>query len=231
MAYEVNEIAGGVYAILIWDPSWSSFNNCYVINREDGVLMIDSCKAEQSDELLAALSQVGVNPKSVKAFLATHGHQDHIGGSDLFDKAEKWIHVREAGRLSETQRAKFKLIDCDEGELWGLSFTLLGHHTAGSIALFDPVSHCLFCGDHICFFGDKLPPEGILTFGHELRVKTAQFIEQWSKSPEDRSKYRFDQFVNGLEKLAHYDARLLGTGHGPVLHEQITDFLRSLITA
>jgi hypothetical protein len=46
--------------------------------------------------------------------------------------------------------AKFNLMDSDEGELWGLYFTLLGHHTAGSIALFDPVSDCFFLwGPHL----------------------------------------------------------------------------------
>lgn len=48
MGHEVHEIADGVYAIAIWDPSWNSFNNCYVIKRADHVLMIDGCKADKA---------------------------------------------------------------------------------------------------------------------------------------------------------------------------------------
>lgn len=227
----VKEIADGVFAIAIWDSSWNSYNNCYLINRVDDVLMIDCCKAEQSDALVAALSQIGVDPNNVKSFIATHGHPDHVGGSGLFVQAEKWIHIHDAGRLSAEQSKEFKEIDCDAGEISGLSFTLLGHHTEGSIALFDPITHCLFCGDHICFFGDKLPSEGLVTFGDDLRAKTETFVAGWSQRPEDRSKYRFDRFIQGLQLLLSYtESRYLATGHGPILRDQIPDFLRSLIS-
>nr|WP_040289214.1 MBL fold metallo-hydrolase [Alicyclobacillus hesperidum] len=230
MGYEVMEIAHGVFGIALWDPSWNSYNNCYLIKRADQFILIDCGKEEQGNELLAALSQIGVDPESIHVLIATHGHKDHIGASHLFTLSEKWIHIQDAARLSAKQYEEFQKIDSDTGELRGLPFTLLGHHTNGSIALYDPTTHCLFCGDHICFFGDKLPQEGLLTSGEDLRVKTRDFVTAWSQSPEDRYRYRFDVFVQGLHLLSSYkEVEFLATGHGPVLRNQIHDFLNSLV--
>jgi glyoxylase-like metal-dependent hydrolase (beta-lactamase superfamily II) len=232
MAYQVMKITGDVFGIALWDSSWNSYNNCYLIKRSGAFILIDCGKEEQSHELMAALSQIGVDREHIHVLIATHGHKDHTGASHLFTLAEKWIHVHDAVRLSPKQQEEFQKMDSCTGEIRGLSFTLLGHHTEGSIALYDPATHCLFCGDHICFFGEKLPQEGLLTFGAHLRVKTREFVTAWSQNQEDRHKYRFDVFVQGLQLLSSYkEIEFLATGHGPVLRTQIHDFLNSLVSA
>jgi flavorubredoxin len=65
-----------------------------------------------------------------------------------------------------------------------------------------------------------------VTYGGELRRKVKNFVNDWAKNAEDRTKYRFDLFIDGVDKLSAFDARFLATGHGPVLNGQIQEFLR-----
>lgn len=230
MQHVIKEIADNLLAIALWDSSWNSYNNCYLIVRGNGFTLIDCCKSAQEDALLSALSEIDVDPSDVQKLVATHGHQDHVGTSDLFTHAEKWIHIGDKDLLSEEQCREFRFLDQAYGTVCGLAFASLGHHTSGSIALYDSATQCLFCGDHIGFFGDELPAEGVLTFGKDLRAKTIDFVTNWAASPEDRSKYRFDAFVDGLRVLRSFSGpNLLATGHGPVLRDQIPEFLDSVL--
>src|SRR5260370_14445133 len=42
-----------------------------------------------------AVAQVGVKPEDVTDIIITHGHWDHMGGSDLFPRANIWLQRRE----------------------------------------------------------------------------------------------------------------------------------------
>ncbi|OLZ08748.1 MBL fold metallo-hydrolase [Sulfobacillus thermosulfidooxidans] len=228
---EVTQITDSVFGIALWDPSWHSYNNCYLINRDGKLLLLDCGKEDQGNLLIKALTQLHVESDSIDVFIATHGHSDHIGASHLFQKAEKWIHRDDCDRLSHEQIEVFNTFNSNIGELYGLSYLLLGYHTQGSIALYDTTTHCLFCGDYICFFGDKLPHNGLLTFGQDLRDKTRAFMVSWSQNSTDRHKYQFETFVQGIKLLSSYkDAMFLATGHGPILHKQIADFLDELVS-
>ncbi|PSR29432.1 MAG: hypothetical protein C7B47_01575 [Sulfobacillus thermosulfidooxidans] len=154
---------------------------------------------------------------------------DHIGASRLFRTAEKWIHNYDSDRLSDEQATEFNKLGSDVGGLYGLSYLLLGHHTKGSVVLYDVTTHCLFCGDYICFFGNKVAHNNFLTFGEDLRDKTRAFVTAWSQSPENRHKYQFEMFVHELKLLSSYkEAMYLATGHGSILHHHIVDFINEL---
>lgn len=105
----------------------------------------------------------------------------------------------------------------------------LGHHTPGSVALYDPTARVL-AGDYLCFFREELPPDGLVTEGNGLREKTRTFIAGWSKSPADRQQYHFDQFMRGLQTLGSWDrVDFLATGHGLVLKGGIPQFFAELL--
>jgi hypothetical protein len=42
MRVVIEPITSSVHALTIWDESWSSYNNAYVIRRDDDVHWIDS---------------------------------------------------------------------------------------------------------------------------------------------------------------------------------------------
>jgi len=59
----------------------------YVINTSDGLLMIDSLSADQTDtQLLPGLQKLGLNPAKVKIIVVGHGHADHFGGTAYFQE-------------------------------------------------------------------------------------------------------------------------------------------------
>ncbi|MGE7610250.1 hypothetical protein ACQKML_27260 [Peribacillus frigoritolerans] len=41
-------ITKDVYAFLVWDESWNSYNNCYLLLEDNDILLIDSGKVEHS---------------------------------------------------------------------------------------------------------------------------------------------------------------------------------------
>jgi len=113
----------------------------------------------------------------------------------------------------------------------GLECTLLGHHTPGSVALFHQESGVLFCGDHLCFFGEPLPDEKMASNGKEMQEKHVKFISEWANNEEMRVKHNFDLFMNGLQILRKFDAKYLCTGHGAVVKDDVDSFLSDLIQA
>ncbi|WP_053958894.1 MBL fold metallo-hydrolase [Sulfobacillus thermosulfidooxidans] len=231
MPFVISKVADSVFGIALWDSSWNSYNNCYVINREGKTLLLDCGKREQSNQLVEALREINVHPDDVDVFIATHGHIDHIGATATFRRAAKWIHADDWDRLSEEQTSEFNKLDSDIGVMYGLSFLRVGHHTNGSIAIYDVNTRCLFCGDYICFFGAKLVDNSLVTFGNDLRKKYHAFVMAWSQSPENRNKYHYESFACGLKVISSFkEAIFLATGHGPILHNNIIDFINELIS-
>ena len=226
--YTAVPFAHSSYAFLLWDASIRSYINCYLLLRPPHTILIDTGKAEHLASLIATLSSLGVAPEDVTHIIATHGHQDHVGGAAGFPFADRHIHVRDIPLLSETTHAEFSPDLPDNGVVLGLRCRLLGQHTPGSIALFDPQSGAVFCGDHICFFGDALPEDGPVSFGGRLREITYRYIRKWMRGPERLDDDSLALFLEGLATLAAFEAEVLCTGHGAILTEAISPFLARL---
>ena len=59
----------------------------YVISTPDGLLMIDSLSADQTEtQLLPGLQKLGLDPSKVKTIVVGHGHADHFGGTPYFQE-------------------------------------------------------------------------------------------------------------------------------------------------
>ena len=53
--------------------------NIYLIETDNGHILVDAGMPGQGKKLDKALAEMGVDPKSVQLIVATHGHLDHIG--------------------------------------------------------------------------------------------------------------------------------------------------------
>ncbi|KKM12050.1 hypothetical protein SY88_05550 [Clostridiales bacterium PH28_bin88] len=222
--YRLDRVVDNVFALAVWDGEWQSFNNCYILLRRDGVQLIDSGKAEHITCLVQALAFLGKSPKDVTDIVVTHGHKDHFGGSFIFPNASKLIHTNDLDMLPSN--SGFIPILKNEGLIRGLAFVLVKHHTKGSIALYEHERKVLFCGDFLGFFGQTLPPEGLVSQGTELRK---WFVDLVSKlRHEERLQLQFDQFILGIDYLKNFNAHFLCSGHGAVLHNNIESFFSDI---
>lgn len=249
-SFEVQEVTSGVYALAVWDSSWNSYNNCYALVDDADVTLVDSWKMDHSDLLVAALAQLNRIPDNVTELLATHGHRDHIGGSLILERTRKSIHPYDLPLLPAEFRSGFSASLPSAGPVGPFDCVLLGQHTTGSVALFHRPTKLLFCGDHICFFGRPFSDEGFVSRAADVRDRFTRSIADWARNwppadedrkrmekdlegrpPQDRERYNFDLFLKGIRILQQFDATALCTGHGTVLHGDISTFLRELIGA
>lgn len=233
MAYQFSKVTNGVYALAVWDETWNSYNNCYLVLRRDGAIMIDAGTPEHIGMLTKALATLGLSLDDVAVLIATHGHRDHVGGSLAFETATKLIHSADWELLPAELQAIFSATLPEAATHYDLDCVWLGHHTEGSVALFDRSSGVLFIGDHLAFFGDPLPKDGLVSEAPELRELAYRFVAQLAQDPTERERYRFepfDRFVEGLVSLSRYSgASTWCTGHGAIVQGDITGFIDKLL--
>lgn len=64
----------------IWQLKMS-FVNSYLLDTDDGLVLIDTGFPGSADKLFAAVREAGHNPARIRHLLHTHGHIDHAGSS------------------------------------------------------------------------------------------------------------------------------------------------------
>lgn len=247
--WKLEQVTNGVHALAVWDESWKSYNDCYVVIQENRTLLVDTGKAEHASILAEAVHRLGKRTDDVTGVLATHGHHDHVGGSKILTSAAKSVHEADWGLLDDTLRSQFHPDLPQYASTLGVECMLLGQHTKGSVALYDPHSRVLFCGDHVCFFGRPLQGGRLVSEGQELRKAFRDFVRWWGtegssaeqqtqlqadlarRAPEDQERYNLDLFLDGVRTLRRFDAIALCTGHGGVLQGDIRGFLSELLAA
>ena len=222
-------IVDNLFTFTYYDSSWESYNNSYFYIENNKIGFIDSGKKEHKNILKRNLEKkMKVNPSKVSWFVATHGHKDHVGGSLIFNNADKFIQKNDFYMLPINLQSSFSDIDSFNKKS-SLKFIYLGHHTNGSVAIYDKELKVLFIGDHICFFGMPLSEERLITKGTKLRkkfIKEVKNIAQNKKTYEDNN---LSKFFTGIKKLLNYDIRYLCSGHGIILKEDINKFLNQLL--
>jgi len=226
------EVAKDVYVIALWDASCNSYINCYLIRSGKEIFLIDSGKMEQSNDLLKTLSDISISPHDVTNIFYTHGHHDHVGGNSFFPGAKKYIHASDLALIPVESRSDFSIDIVDEAEKKGIECIQIGHHSEGSALLYHRESKVMFCGDFVCFFGDPIPSDGLVSTSQEPREIAYQFYASMAMDPKMRQDSNFepyDLFIHGLEMMRKFDSSVLCTGHGTVLSGDIPHFLDRLL--
>jgi glyoxylase-like metal-dependent hydrolase (beta-lactamase superfamily II) len=220
MDFQVEKVKDSIYAIAFWDAEGESYNNCYMVLKEDGVIMIDSCKAGHTKYLLQALNQLGKTADDVRLVLATHGHEDHVEGAEMFTKAKKVIHPKEGGEGIPG----FDRELADRGVIGEFDYILAGYHSPGSVIYYHRPSGTLFTGDLLCFFGDPLSEEGLVSEGKELRQAWIDYLKGGGVSLSD-----LPGFLEALKIPLHFQSGIMCSGHGGVLVGEVNDFIEELV--
>lgn len=224
------KVTDTIYCFLVWDDSWKSFNNFYVVDEASEVILIDSGKAEHFEAFETALARINLTSKNISTVVATHGHRDHIEGTRFLPNAEALIHPRDIDLLPIDLKDKFSpVLPNKDSIVMNLESVLLGHHTPGSVALYHEKSKVLFCGDHLCFFGELLPNGKVVAEGEAMKEQVKKFITDWSESEEMRIEHNFELFIEGLKTLQKFDAKYLCTGHGVILKEDMNKFFKEIL--
>lgn len=224
MEYLFEPVKENVYVLAIWDSQWNSYNNCYFIVEEEGITLIDSSKEVHTAYLVAALKQLGKSPEDVKLVLATHGHEDHVQGTAIFKNAKKYIHLQERSFIEYPQPDEFDFELSDRGVIQNFEYFWVGHHTPGSLAFYHQPSKVLFTGDFLCFFGDPLSKDGLVSAGDNLRHEWLEFLRNGGVAQD-----KLNDFLKGLKAINGFDVDVICTGHGGILDGDIETFISELL--
>lgn len=72
--------------------------NCYVVEDDDGVLLVDAGLPKMWHEVLEALDYRGRRPDEIRGIALTHGHFDHVGfarGAQHELGIPVWVHAKD----------------------------------------------------------------------------------------------------------------------------------------
>jgi glyoxylase-like metal-dependent hydrolase (beta-lactamase superfamily II) len=194
--------------------------NCWLVDEDDGLTLIDTTVPRSAKPILAAAEQLG---KPIVRIALTHSHLDHIGSLDqlaaALPEAEVLIGAREARLL-----AGDKTLDPGEqmGKLRGgypsaktkpgrtlsagdrvgsLEVVASPGHTPGHIAFLDTRDRTLYCGDAYYTLG------GVATAATSNLLFPFPATATWHKPTA----------VESARALRALDPSALAPGHGKLV--------------
>jgi glyoxylase-like metal-dependent hydrolase (beta-lactamase superfamily II) len=121
---------------------------CFIVAHGSGVVLIDTCLAESSERIAAALERTGARWQDVTDVVLTHNHPDHTGGLPEVIRrvrtAAVWAGAADQGAVPFDGR----LMTLTEGAtVHGLRVLATPGHTAGHCSLIHEEASTLFAGD------------------------------------------------------------------------------------
>ena len=137
------------------------FDNLYSISSEfvgvlafttsDGIILFDSgqSEAEARDIVVPGLIKLGLDPKNVKYVIGTHGHVDHFGGAEFWQRTygakvalskEDWTIFTKPAAGSQLPKHDFEIVDGQKLTLGKdtLTFYVTPGHTLGAVSTILP---------------------------------------------------------------------------------------------
>jgi len=75
----MQQIAAGIHQV-------SKGVNAFIVDGDDGVVLIDTGLPKRHGAILAGLSSIGRKPRDIAAIVITHGHADHAGGAAVLKR-------------------------------------------------------------------------------------------------------------------------------------------------
>jgi glyoxylase-like metal-dependent hydrolase (beta-lactamase superfamily II) len=133
-------------------PAWErvdlGFVSAYILARNGEAALIDTGVAGSADAIESSLQAVGLGWESLGHVIVTHLHGDHAGSAgDVLTAAPDALGY--AGRADIPGIASPRpLIPVADGDaVMGLRIVATPGHTAGHVAVFDPLAGILVAGD------------------------------------------------------------------------------------
>lgn len=207
------------------------FVNCYLVDEEDGLTLIDTMVPKSGKVVLAKADELG---RPIVRIALTHAHGDHIGSLDelagQIPDAEVSISARDARLL-----AGDKTLDPDEPEnklrgsypgaktlpgrtlvpgdrVGSLEVVAAPGHTPGHVAFLDTRDRTLYCGDTFTTLG------GVATTAKtNLRFPFAT-MATWHRPTE----------IESAKALRALDPARLAPGHGKVVESPAAAMERAI---
>lgn len=197
--------------------------NCYFIEEEDGLTLIDAALPYSAKAILQAMRRLG---KPITRIVLTHAHNDHVGALDALKQALPDAAVHISARDARLLQGDFTLaadeprtpvrggfpkalktrpdVLLQEGDRIGslVALTAPGH-TPGSMAFLDTRNGALIAGDAFQTQG------GIAVTGQLRPWFPFPAMATWSKG----------KALESARKLRAYQPTLLAAGHGDMLDD------------
>ncbi|MET3699157.1 glyoxylase-like metal-dependent hydrolase (beta-lactamase superfamily II) [Bacillus oleivorans] len=207
--------------------------NCYLVEEEDSLTLIDAALPYSWKGILKAAKQIG---KPIKRIVLTHAHGDHLGSLDALKEQLPEVPVYISERDARLMKGD-KSLDPTEpqepirgdvpsklrtqadvllqgGDTVGSLFTIsTPGHTPGSMAFLDQRTNSIIAGDAFQTRG------GIAVAGQIRPTFPFPAWGTWDKRLA----------VSSAEKIIEYKPELLAVGHGKMIvqpEEQIIQAVR-----
>ncbi|MCM3573552.1 MBL fold metallo-hydrolase [Mesobacillus subterraneus] len=194
--------------------------NCYFIEDEDGLTLIDAALPYSAKPILQAAEKIG---KPIKRIVLTHAHGDHIGaldelkaklnvpvyisardsrllaGDTSLDSTEPQTPIR--GGVPKNIKTKPDMLLNEGDEIGSLLAISTPGHTPGSISLLDQRTDMLIAGDAFQTRG------GTAVSGVTIPWFPFPAMATWNK----------EAALQSARKIQELKPTLLAVGHGELL--------------
>lgn len=209
--------------------------NCYLIEEEDGVTLIDAALPYSAKGILHAVQETG---KPLTRIVLTHVHDDHVGALDAlkatFPEVPVYVSARDArlmdgdvsldpgepsspirGGVPKKLVTRADVTFTDGDRIGSLQAVAAPGHTPGTFALLDTRSGALIAGDA---FQTRA---GIAVSGTVRPLFPFPALATWHK----------ETALASARKLASLNPSLLAVGHGPVLEQPAAAIAKAIAAA
>jgi glyoxylase-like metal-dependent hydrolase (beta-lactamase superfamily II) len=188
-----------------WARANLGFVSAYVLARGKEAAVIDTGVSGSEAAIEKAVRSLGLRWSNVRHVIVTHAHPDHMGSvPGVLQKATRATAA--AGALDAPNvRAPRPVRALDDGEeLFGLTIVGTPGHTPGHIAVLEPVSGVLLCGDAMRTGGGAVLP------------------------PEPRFTADLDMALDSVVKVAELQFETLLPGHGEPITKSASKLVAEL---